>query len=378
MLLLCVSQTVSQFVSQLGASGDYTEPTRAHAIIRPTNGERNAVMRPDSLLSLVQALRERIGEHHSALSSNEMLTRYALVDPLLYELGWDTSNPNIVVPEDTSGRNSGRPDYVLRSNGQPAMVVEAKKLGSPEFKNSSTQAFQYAQDRGRQAQYFATTDGQRWEVYDLKKPFDEIKVVSFDLMMESPAEVCLKAMALWRPAVEHSSVMVAETPIVGLDAVQQDATEPVDSLIHEPEPIPQGQPAIRETPVAVTQSGETSRKWIPLSELTPEPRSKPAELLFPDNMPKEITSWASLTTEIVGWLLNKHHMHPRHYPIQFGERYIISDKPIHPSGSKFKQPKRVENVYVEMNYSGRNQARNSRIIVEYTGLNPAQFKVRLR
>ena len=34
-----------------------------------------------------------------ALRQSEMQTRYALIDPLLRELGWDTENPALVRPE---------------------------------------------------------------------------------------------------------------------------------------------------------------------------------------------------------------------------------------------------------------------------------------
>ena len=41
----------------------------------------------EGLLQLVETLRERIGTHRSSLSQSEALTRYALIDPLLRELG---------------------------------------------------------------------------------------------------------------------------------------------------------------------------------------------------------------------------------------------------------------------------------------------------
>ena len=88
-----------------------------------------AAMPLDDLLRLVETLRARIDAHGPALRASEALTRYALIDPLLRELGWDTSDPTQVVPEyPTSG---GRADYSLLADGQPRMMVEAKKLGEP-------------------------------------------------------------------------------------------------------------------------------------------------------------------------------------------------------------------------------------------------------
>ena len=37
------------------------------------------------------------------LRRSEALTRYELIDPLLGELGWDTQDPDLVVPEYRSG-----------------------------------------------------------------------------------------------------------------------------------------------------------------------------------------------------------------------------------------------------------------------------------
>ena len=84
----------------------------------------------ESLLALVHKLRERIDTHGDKLRQSEALTRYALIDPLLRELGWDTTDPELVIPEYRSQRGSA--DYALLDNrdGAPAMMVEAKKLGT--------------------------------------------------------------------------------------------------------------------------------------------------------------------------------------------------------------------------------------------------------
>lgn len=71
----------------------------------------------ESLLKLVETLRKRIDEHGATLRQSETMTRYALVDPLLRELGLDTGNPDLVVPEYKAG--SGSADYALLVNGTP-------------------------------------------------------------------------------------------------------------------------------------------------------------------------------------------------------------------------------------------------------------------
>ena len=120
----------------------------------------------ESLLDLVETLRARIDKHGNALRQSEALTRYALIDPLLRELGWDTSNPDMVVPEYRSG--AGSADYALLSNGSPAMMVEAKKLSTRLRDQVLSQGINYCLMEG--TSYFTVTDGQRWEVYETHKP----------------------------------------------------------------------------------------------------------------------------------------------------------------------------------------------------------------
>ena len=82
----------------------------------------------DELVGCIERLQERIRTHGASLRANETRTRMALIDPLLQALGWDVSDPAVVTPEYEARR--GRADYaLLRGDGKPAAIVEAKKLG---------------------------------------------------------------------------------------------------------------------------------------------------------------------------------------------------------------------------------------------------------
>ena len=330
----------------------------------------------ESLLELVGTLRKRIDEHGAALRQNEMRTRYALIDPLLHELGWDTTDPSEVMIEDGSG--DGRADYLLLDSNQPVMIIEAKRLGLG-VSDGRQQAVNYAMDPGRKARYFAVTDGNQWEIYDTHQPAINMLVISFALKEDVPAEVCLKAMALWRPAVEHGSVMAAETPIVGLDAVNLDAPESGDLPIYEPEPTPQEQPEIRRPPVAATQPGEAVQEWIALSAMSPQGGdAPPVEIQFPDNSRVTLGRWNTVLVESVRWLYKNNYLNASNWRIQRGARYIVSDTSIHPSGKEFTRLVNVGSLYVEINYSALYHVQNAQIIIEHAGQDPAQFKVRLR
>ena len=58
-------------------------------------------------------------------SRNEMATRYALIDPVLRSLGWDTEDSSMVRVHDRL-KNGKRPDYTLFKNGDQVAFVEAK------------------------------------------------------------------------------------------------------------------------------------------------------------------------------------------------------------------------------------------------------------
>ena len=163
-----------------------------------------------NLLTLIEKLQERIDSHGDALKKNEMLTRYALIDPLLRELGWDTEDPNIVIPEYSSG--GGRVDYALRNNDKPVIMLEAKKLDK-SLKDAVNQGINYCMHEG--TKYFAVTDGRRWEIYETHKPvpIDEKRIVSFDLKDPLIVDVCLKALALWRRAVVSDQIVAGQVPI---------------------------------------------------------------------------------------------------------------------------------------------------------------------
>ena len=80
----------------------------------------------DPLISVIEKLQQRIRDHGDALRQNEYRTRIALIDPLLQALGWDVSDPTVVMPEyDVNGK---RADYALLNVGQVVVFLEAKRL----------------------------------------------------------------------------------------------------------------------------------------------------------------------------------------------------------------------------------------------------------
>ena len=302
----------------------------------------------ESLLELVKTLSDRIDEHAAALRQSEALTRYALIDPLLRELGWDTEDPGMVIPEYRSG--NGRADYALMNNGSSAMMVEAKSFGTSLGGAVLSQGIQYCLEQG--TRFFCVTDGSQWEIYETHRPvpIDQKQIVSFNLKNMPPHEVCLKALAIWRRSVETGQVNVGQPPLVQ---------------------IPPDHPDIPDVPISDADG------WQSISTLCPEfGADPPSEISFPDGDVKPIRYWVDVPAAVVQWLVDNHTLNESHCPIQYGENAILSTIPSHPDGRSMRHRK-VGPLYMNTNYTGRDQIRNTRLIIERGGQDPSEFKVRL-
>ncbi len=319
----------------------------------------------ESLLQLVETLRERINTHRAALSQSETRTRYALIDPLLKELGWDTANPDMVVPEYSSG--TGRADYALLTDNRPAMMIEAKKLGENLHDRARSQGVQYCIEEG--TQYFSVTDGARWEIYEPHRqvPIDHKRVVEFDLTGTSASEACLKALALWRPSIQSGNVATGSSPLFTPDQ----ETSPSSAAA----PVTMVTSPTTDFDQALDQQG-----WQSLSDVSwVKGHTEPAEIRFPDNSSIAVNTWKSLMVESVQWLANSRFLTGDRCPIQAPRakrRCLVSTDPTHPTGQPMTTPVEVNPFYVEMNQSARGCVRNAEIIIEHVGLDPADFKVR--
>ncbi len=322
----------------------------------------------ESLLELVQTLSDRIDQHGSALRQSEALTRYALIDPLLRELGWDTSNPDMVIPEYKSG--NGRADYALMNDSSPAMMVEAKSLDTPLRDTVLSQGINYCLMEG--TSYFSVTDGRIWEIYETHKPvpIDEKRIVRFDIK-DSPAQVCLSALALWQPSVESGDIAAAQTPVIQPTQLQQG----IPKIETQPILTPAIQP---QSVILVPESGE----WQPLSEFNPPKRSKPpSEMILPDNSTIQIKNWRMMMAEVTRWLVYNNVLSSSVCPIQLPnatDRYVVHTTPTHPSGKSFDSSSPIGHLYIEPPRKGGSPIiRAIQHIIQHVDQDPAEFKVRI-
>lgn len=318
----------------------------------------------ESLLQLVETLRERINSHRVTLSQSEALTRYALIDPLLRELGWDTEDPNMVVPEYRVPNNQIA-DYVLFNGEKPAIVVESKKLDeSLRGGRALDQGILYCAHT--QASYFLLTDGNHWELFDSGSTTPR---TTFSLSDDPPSRSCLRALALWRSSVQSGTVTQGAQPIV-TQAVQVEST-----------PAPKPIRVAETTPLAMHHSEVLNQQgWQSLSDVGwVKGHPDPVEIRFPDNSSIAINTWKGLMVESVRWLTNSRFLTGDRCPIQAPSakrRCLVSTGPTHPTGQPMTTPVEVNPFYVEMNQSARGCVRNTGFIIQHVGQDPADFKVR--
>ena len=120
----------------------------------------------DDLVSVIETLQQRIATHRQSLQQNEIRTRTALIDPLLTALGWDVSDPALVIPEYRVNVQTWA-DYALAGSGnQPAAVPRSQAAGFESLENH-LDADQWAIVRQRTGHSIlpALTDGSHWQLY---------------------------------------------------------------------------------------------------------------------------------------------------------------------------------------------------------------------
>ena len=399
-------------------------------------------MATDGLATLVGTLRARIGEHGAALSVSETRTRYALVDPMLRGLGWDTGDPAMFAPEYRLPAGDYAADCALfgADAALPLMALRAQRLGA-DMEDDAMRGLNGCFLNG--IRYFAATDGRIWDVYDTFKPVPvaEKRVAWFDIQSGDTERIVMSAMELRRESVLGGALGTGgaavpdapQAPTPAPDAASTPtATSPPPSrptsvnldadgrIIMPPRPTtpPQSPPSRRATDFAeefakyqpdATRRAPSSRGasprgddaggvWIPLSDQmaienvsesqhrfrsgSRKQHPAPTQILFPDGTKARNREgrggWRGMASAIIGWLLRNNHLHADNWTIPKGRRYILHTTPVHPSGSDFEYPLRVGNLYYDRKYNRHGHIRNMCLIITSAGLAPADFKLRFQ
>ncbi len=152
----------------------------------------------NSLQEIIIRIKNIIDTYEDKLQKNEMLVRYALVDPLLRAIGWDVNDPEQVMPE--YGASEGKPDYALftkvyKEPGKPIAFIETKALNGLSD-DKIKDKLKYSFDEG--VKYTIITDGNKWIVYDTLKQIEWNKkdILRWVMSEEDPISIAFKLLAI--------------------------------------------------------------------------------------------------------------------------------------------------------------------------------------
>lgn len=229
----------------------------------------------------IELLSQRINANNSTWSNNETATRLQLIDPLLREIGWDTADPDQVQPEYSVGSRNA--DYVLKSNGQPIAVVEAKNLGVKIDADSRLQAHSYVNTPS--IEFVIVTNGDRWELYSSALS-DTKPLGRFTVSRDSPYLSAIEAAKISRPVLTESTNSAA--------GVRTGESESSDGSSSQEDANPRA-----------TQSDSTHDGWVAFDQLEFSGKS-PDRMMLPDGKQIPTRSWKAIWLTLAEWITDRH------------------------------------------------------------------------
>lgn len=304
----------------------------------------------DELLKTIEFLKKRIEEHREYLSQDETRTRQVLIDPLLKELGWDVGDPSEVeleyqIEKPFGGKGVTKPDYALMVDGEPAAVVEAKKLDSRVLDDATKQVHDYA--IAQAISYGVATDGDEWRLIDVLKPVkpDEKVTILFKVSTDDASKCALRSLALWRP-----NLCAAGGPVEAIGPVIECGGDP------------------------------PSPDCIELTKLDPTGK-KPARARLHNGGVIEVRNWSDLATEVAKALVKERKLTKKMCPVMLNESSvvcIVNDEAKRPDGTDFKGPVAIgRGMWLETFGAAGDNVEKCIVVLKACGMDPNEVRVKL-
>ena len=306
----------------------------------------------EPLVSVIETIKERMQQHNQGLRQSEALTRYALIDPILRALGWDTEDPALVVPEYRAA--GGFADYALMGPSRPVSLLEAKKLGE-NLTSGIGQALNYCNEQG--INYMLVSDGNAWVMYEVfrQAPIEERRLVSISIQGDCTHEAALKLLLLWRPNLASEKLVKASAPVFDqlsdLTTADNSPSEPTPETVH---------------PV----------NWISLSTVVAgKGNSPPTGIRFPGEEPIGITSWGQVLVKVADMLANDGKLKTEDCPIS-GLGFVNSSAAGAGGGTSGRYIPVSCGIFVNVNWRANNIIKHSNNLLTHFGVNPETVELR--
>ena len=284
----------------------------------------------DDLQGVIERLQDRIKTHRSYLSGDETRTRQVLIDPLLQELGWDVSDPDMVELEYRVGQQ--RADYALISNGQPVAVIEAKRLGRDLEDDEIMQVLNYANRDG--IDYMIVTDGDKWEMYEVFKrgTLEERLLMKFQLSQQLPHKNVLQALGMWKPNLVSDG-----SPSETTESIVVPSKSAPDQLSNESNEQQQQQSSDNSPK-------DNDERYPFASEERFYPSDpKPTKVKIDNRRPETVENWKDVIHKVAAWLADEEILSVNDCPIGGRKYTFIGREAVNPNGTLFKNPQTLSN-----------------------------------
>ena len=301
--------------------------------------------------------------------SLEVQTRTTLIDPMLQALGWDVSDPSLVTIEPKT--DDGWADYALLDDrGKTVIFVEAKRLADKNVHIKQTVKYAVAENYPKKNEvkvnYCALTNGDLWELYDLKA---QETVLETSIVSDETAKCALQLLGLWRRSMADA------------DRVHSKAVQPVVSIEPTPDPVPPTRPPASTAPPAPVPPGWTALNGNFEPKGSPAPRS----MRLPDGSEAITKSWQGVIIQTSVWLHRTGRLTSENGQLLSWEsahakanRYILSRDGKHPDSTEFRQRYIVgDKVIVALGLSAQEVIRRSIRLLKYCGQDPSRVLLQL-
>ena len=170
----------------------------------------------DELVNTIESLKARIKEHREHIQGSEKRTRTTLIDPLLYSLGWDVSDPSVVAIEPKT--DDGWADYALLDDkGRTVVFVEAKRLSDSNHHIKAGSGVRSVREHaGHLLRPLLRLPPM--ETYgSCTTSLTQKPVLRTSIMSDETAKCALQLLGLWRSSMADRRLQRAVEPVVDIE-----------------------------------------------------------------------------------------------------------------------------------------------------------------
>lgn len=191
-------------------------------------------------LEKIEKFRGRVaGMSDNFADMTEEATKNALIMPFFTILGYDVFDPQEFVPEfvcDVGTKKGEKIDYAIMSDGEPIMLIEAKKAGMKLQKQQQGQLYRYfSVNRCRIA---ILTNGLQYNIYsDINSPnvMDDEPFFTFNILNDDPSVFIQSLKQFCKDGLDIPSILSEAVYLKYFSVVEKtfrhDLESPSDELV---------------------------------------------------------------------------------------------------------------------------------------------------